>query len=95
MPGRDSGTDDQTPDYSSIAGGDPSTQQTGEPSPDDARMTVVRTIRQLTSQIDSIAQQFPEFSEAARGASQMLMKGAAAITGGQRGPGKAGTPPAQ
>lgn len=96
MPGRSDAapTSDDTPDYSSVAGGSDASDS-GQSSPDQNRMQVVRTIRQITSQIDAIAQQFPEFAESARAASQALVKGAVTITGNQQGQGKSGAPPAQ
>lgn len=91
MPTRAAATDD-SPDASSIAGG---ASDNGQPSPDQDRNGAVQTVRQITSQIQAIAQQFPEFAEAARAANQALVKGAVAITGNSRDQGKSGAPPAQ
>lgn len=59
----------------------------------DNRTQAVRMIRQLTTQIDALAQQFPEASEAARAASQALVKAAVSITGNSQDQGKSAAPP--
>ena len=57
------------------------------------RTEAVRMIRQLTSQIDALVQQFPEAAEAAKAASQALVKAAVTITGNSQDQGKAAAPP--
>ncbi len=61
--------------------------------PNAGRTEAVRMIRQLTAQIDALVTQFPEAAEAAKAASQALVKAAVTITGNSPDQGKAAAPP--
>jgi len=71
----------------------PDTEGAANAAPEQGRTEAVRMIRQLTTQIDALAQQFPEAAEAARAASQALVKAAVSITGNSQDQGKAAAPP--
>jgi hypothetical protein len=95
MPSRGAAPADDEEDSSSLVPASGGDEAAGGSDQEEARTGAIKMVHQLTSQIEAIAKQFPEFAKAGSAASKALVEGAVAMAGNKRGPGKAGSPPMQ